>query len=150
MPASVPEIQFPTGQGQLTLSITGFRNDLGEALIYFYEKSDGFPETVVAGLKHFQRPISQGEAELILEHFPYGLYAVSVLHDENRNGEMDRSSLGFPQEGFGFSRNPKLHYGPPDFQKVRFLFIADKLQQTIEMQYQTLGKHRPKRAVSKL
>ena len=41
-----------------------------------------------------------------LEKLPYHVFAIAVLFDENPNGLMDKSRVGFPLEGFGFSRNP--------------------------------------------
>ncbi|WP_374764668.1 DUF2141 domain-containing protein [Yunchengibacter salinarum] len=44
-----------------------------------------------------------------------GEQALVVLHDRNANGKAD-----FFSEGFGFSRNPELGLGKPDFDKVVF------------------------------
>ena len=46
-----------------------------------------------------------------------GRYAVSLMHDENGNGRLD-TTLGIPREGFGFSNNPGLTFGPPRFSAV--------------------------------
>jgi uncharacterized protein (DUF2141 family) len=29
-------------------------------------------------------------------------YAIAVIHDENRNGELDTNMFGIPKEGYGF------------------------------------------------
>jgi len=42
-----------------------------------------------------------------------GLYAIVVMHDRNANGKAD-----FFSEGFGFTNNPKLGFGPPDAEEV--------------------------------
>ena len=34
------------------------------------------------------------------------LYALALYHDENGNRSFDRTGVGFPAEGFGFSNNP--------------------------------------------
>jgi uncharacterized protein (DUF2141 family) len=31
-----------------------------------------------------------------------GNYAIAVIHDENRNGELDTNMFGIPKEGYGF------------------------------------------------
>jgi uncharacterized protein (DUF2141 family) len=46
-----------------------------------------------------------------------GTWALSVFHDENGNGKLD-TVLGVPKEGFAFSRNPPLTFGPPKFERV--------------------------------
>ena len=48
-----------------------------------------------------------------------GDYSLLVIHDENRNGKLDKM-LGMPREGFGFSRNPAIRMGPPRYGDVRF------------------------------
>lgn len=49
-----------------------------------------------------------------------GIYAVAVYHDENNNHHFDRSLIGLPVEGYGFSRNAPIFLGPPAFAAVRF------------------------------
>ena len=49
-----------------------------------------------------------------------GVYAVALFHDENANGHLDTNALGIPTEGYGFSNNPTLYFGPPDLSRVRF------------------------------
>jgi uncharacterized protein (DUF2141 family) len=63
-----------------------------------------------------------------------GSYALSVIHDENRNGRLD-TLLGIPREGFGFSRNPVIRFGPPRFAQVRFDAGSGLNRQTVRMQY---------------
>jgi uncharacterized protein (DUF2141 family) len=50
---------------------------------------------------------------------PQGTYALTALHDENANGELD-TFLGIPREGFAFSNNPRIGFGPPSYSRVRF------------------------------
>ncbi|WP_051293975.1 DUF2141 domain-containing protein [Pseudoduganella violaceinigra] len=49
-----------------------------------------------------------------------GSYAVMVYHDENNNGKLDKAASGMPLEGYGFSRNARGHWGPPNFDDARF------------------------------
>ncbi len=49
-----------------------------------------------------------------------GTYAVAVYHDENNNHHFDRSLIGLPVEGYGFSRNATIFMAPPSFSAVRF------------------------------
>jgi uncharacterized protein (DUF2141 family) len=63
-----------------------------------------------------------------------GSYALSVIHDENRNGKLD-TFLGVPREGFGFSHNPVIRFGPPRFAQVRFDARSGMSRQRVRMQY---------------
>lgn len=49
-----------------------------------------------------------------------GTYAVAVYHDENDNHHFDRTLIGLPEEGYGFSRNAPIFMAPPSFNSVRF------------------------------
>ena len=54
----------------------------------------------------------RGEADAIhIDGVAPGEYSLLVIHDENRNGKLDKA-LGMPREGFGFSRNPAHPLGP--------------------------------------
>jgi uncharacterized protein (DUF2141 family) len=63
-----------------------------------------------------------------------GGYALSIFHDENRNGRLD-TFVGIPREGFGFSRNPVVRFGPPRFDQVRFNLASGFTRQSVRMQY---------------
>ena len=63
-----------------------------------------------------------------------GTYAISAMHDENGNGRLD-TFLGIPREGFGFSRNPRIGFGPPRFDQVRFQVGAQGGSQMIRFRY---------------
>jgi len=57
-----------------------------------------------------------------------------VIHDENGNAKLD-TLAGIPREGFGFSRNPAIRFGPPRFAAARFAVGGDANQQQIRMRY---------------
>ena len=41
------------------------------------------------------------------------------MHDENGDGTLN-TFLGVPREGFAFSNNPTVTFGPPAYSRVRF------------------------------
>lgn len=49
-----------------------------------------------------------------------GVYALAVYHDENNNHHFDRSLIGLPVEGYGFSNDASIFMGPPSFASARF------------------------------
>ena len=63
-----------------------------------------------------------------------GLYAVSLLHDENSNGRMDMT-LMVPREGFGFSRNPHIGIGSPSFSSSAFNVGPTPARQAVRIRY---------------
>ncbi|MEQ8927109.1 MAG: DUF2141 domain-containing protein [Fulvivirga sp.] len=58
-----------------------------------------------------------GEHVVTFNDLPKGIYAVSVIHDENGNGELDKNLIGIPTEKFGFSNNKMGRFGPPSFEE---------------------------------
>lgn len=63
-------------------------------------------------------PAKQGKTEVVVKDVPPGTYAVIAHHDINRNGEVDRTLLGVPKEGVGFSRSPMLILRAPTFDET--------------------------------
>ncbi|MEN9717694.1 MAG: hypothetical protein RIQ99_572 [Pseudomonadota bacterium] len=64
-----------------------------------------------------------------------GVYALALYHDTNANRSFDRTSLGLPAEGFGFSNNPATLAGLPSFKSVRIAVPKPGLTTHITMKY---------------
>ncbi|MBT8469966.1 MAG: DUF2141 domain-containing protein, partial [Deltaproteobacteria bacterium] len=55
-----------------------------------------------------------------------GKYAVSVMHDEDKDGELKTSMVGRPKEWWGVSNNvPPERFGPPKYQAAVFSYTGD-------------------------
>lgn len=63
-----------------------------------------------------------------------GRYAVALFHDENANGRLDKM-LMMPREGFGFSRDAPIRFGPPRFSAAAFTLGETQLTTSIRMRY---------------
>ncbi|MEJ0023360.1 MAG: DUF2141 domain-containing protein [Alphaproteobacteria bacterium] len=57
----------------------------------------------------------RGEVAVTFVNIPPGRYAVMAYHDENGDRRLNRSMIGIPTEGAGFSRNAVGTAGPPKF-----------------------------------
>lgn len=64
-----------------------------------------------------------------------GVYALALYHDENANTVFDRTSVGFPEEGFGFSNNPPTLAGLPSFKSVRINVPKPGLTTHVSLKY---------------
>jgi uncharacterized protein (DUF2141 family) len=80
------------------------------------------------------RTVPAGTSNTSFDGLPRGDYAVAVIHDENNNAKLD-TVLGIPREGFGFSRNPPIHFGAPRFAAARFTIDSDRKGEAILMRY---------------
>jgi len=64
-----------------------------------------------------------------------GVYAIALYHDENANQKFDRTGIGLPAEGYGFSNNPPTLVGLPSFRSVRLSVPRSGLTTRIQMKY---------------
>ena len=80
------------------------------------------------------RSFSAAERGVRIAGLGRGDYAVSVIHDENNNAKLD-TFAGIPREGFGFSRNPAIRFGPPKFSAAEFPLAGDVTMQQVRIRY---------------
>ena len=53
---------------------------------------------------------------------PYGTYAATCYHDINDDHNLDKSTLGFPEEPYALSNNPSVKWRRPSFDETKFAF----------------------------
>ena len=111
----------------LTVIVTGFKNNNGMAQISLYNKSGTIPDKNQNKYYKTKRiSINNKKAKVIFTNLPVGKYAVSVYHDENNNHKLDRG-LFMPKEGVGLSNFHKFSlFNFPSFKKAAFLLKRDK------------------------
>ena len=105
----------------ITVTIDKVRTNKGKVLFALHTEKT-FMKT-----KPVQTAASTIEGNTVTITFtnvPKGEYAITCVHDENDNGQMDFSENGMPQEDYGTSNNA-LSYGPPEFGPSKFT-VADK------------------------
>ena len=76
-------------------------------------------------------------AESLTVHLPGvapGTYGLSLIHDENGNGRLDKFGP-VPREGFGFSRNPPIGFGPPSFKAANFPVGTGRTVLSVRVRY---------------
>jgi len=112
----------------LKVRVEGIQEKGGEIGVALYNQKKGFPIELEHAYEAKWIPLKGGERSVSVhfESIPAGEYAVSVLHDENGNRKLERSTLGFPKEGVSFSNNRKVKLSAPKFKKCKFLLEADK------------------------
>lgn len=116
--------------GAVELELTGLRSTKGLVQVCLTRDSARFPECDKQAL----RTLPAAQPHLRIEGLPAGAYAVALFHDENRNGRLD-TTMGIPREGFGFSRNPPIRFGPPRFSAARFTVGPGATEQQVKLKY---------------
>lgn len=80
-------------------------------------------------------PARQGRTRVCIHVPKPGTYAVAVYHDADADRSFDRTGLGLPDEGFGFSNNPPTFFGLPNFDRVRLRVPRSDLSTTVRLRY---------------
>lgn len=123
-----------SASGRIEVLINNVRSANGIVGVALFNAKKGFPDKSSMAIEG--RSVPAGKiCKVIFENVPYGAYAVSVLHDENGNGKMDKGVFGIPKEGFGVSNNPEIKMGPPTFAESRFDLNSRELTLNIGMKY---------------
>ena len=123
----------PAGAADLTITVTGIRSADGLVRLAIFDNADEFP----VGEKYAARdvPARAVAQTVVFTGLKPGRYAVAMHHDENGNKEMDTYFFGFPKEGYGFSRDAPVFFGPPDFDETAVTVPAKGLHISLEVRY---------------
>lgn len=115
--------------------VVGLHSNDGEVDCALFASADGFPEDSAKAGKTIRSKIANGQAVCIFGGVAPGDYAVSVFHDENGNGKLDRNFIGMPKEGVGASNDAAGHFGPPKFDHARFNYPGGRSVLAIHVRY---------------
>ena len=117
----------------LSVDVSNLRSAKGMVRVCLTADPDNFP-ACVDDANATTRSIPASMTHLQFDGLPHGAYAIAVIHDENNNRKLD-TFAGIPREGFGFSRNPSVTFGPPRFAAARFTLESDADRQQVRMRY---------------
>ena len=122
-----------TPVADLHIDVAKLRSGKGMLRLCLTADPKNFP-ACVDDARAITRSVSATHPEMVFAGLPTGDYALAVIHDENGNNKLD-TMLGIPREGFGFSRNPTITFGPPRFAAARFQLNNDANRQQVRMKY---------------
>ena len=117
------------------VGISGLRNDKGQVLCALFSSAEAFPTKADKAVARLTAKIAERQAVCDFTGIAPGTYAVSVVHDENSNGKLDRNFIGMPREGVGASNDAKGHMGPPKFNAASFPYKGGRLDLKIHVNY---------------
>lgn len=80
-------------------------------------------------------PARQGRTDICIHVPKPGIYALAVYHDADADRGFDRTALGLPSEGFGFSNNPPTFLGMPNFGSVRIPVPRSGTRTMVKLKY---------------
>lgn len=111
----------------LTIEVKNLRNDHGIVQFTLYNQEGSIPdENYEKYYKILKGEIVKGSSTITFKTIPSGKYAVNILHDENKNGKIDKKFI-LPIEGIGFSNFQSIGLkNKPNFSKASFELTGNK------------------------
>ena len=118
------------------VEILGIRNSVGAVACALFEGPKGFPTEFLRFATNIMMvKVRATKATCDFADIERGTYALAVIHDENRDGELATNVMGMPKEGYGFSNDAKGKLGAPPFEAASFSYNGQSLNMTIALQY---------------
>ena len=78
----------------LTIEVENLRNSKGVLQVALYNKDGSIPDEQYKNYYKIQTTnIESGKAEITFKNLPKGKYAINILHDENKNGKIDKGLI---------------------------------------------------------
>jgi uncharacterized protein (DUF2141 family) len=128
-----------SGRRDIVLIVRNVRDGGGKVRMALWDRAEVFTKSrhKIAGEK---LPAEPGEVRFVVPDMPDGRYAAAVYHDANDNGEMDRTWIGLPSEGLGFSNGARIHYdifdpGPPTFDEASIAIDESNNMIIVNLEY---------------
>lgn len=115
--------------GQVEVRVTGFRSGRGQVFVALWRSDKSFPGTPPRGTPSASVKIVKGVAEARFRDVPPGVFAVTVFHDEDGDGELKTNFIGIPREGIGFSRDARARLGPPGWDDAKLVLEPGEVEQ---------------------
>jgi uncharacterized protein (DUF2141 family) len=132
-PSSIKSSVCVAGEGgaAMFIHVENIRSVEGNLRAQVYSSD---PEEFLAKGKWLTRVdtpvVVAGKQSVCVEVPAPGMYAFVVMHDRNANGKAD-----FFSEGFGFTNNPSLGFGPPDAEDVMINVPAGVTDSRVTLKY---------------
>lgn len=123
-------------QAGLQVTVTGLQNGDGRVGVLVFRDDNGYPADPEQAVAEGFGMIRDSRSDIMLEGLEPGTYVITVMHDENENGKLDKDLLGRPKEGYGVSNDPSPRkFGPPRFEDGKFEYKPGNAAVTIKMRY---------------
>lgn len=125
---------MPALCGPLSVSVTHARSDAGSIRCGLFDRSDTWRQEDRA-MRAVAAPIHNATAHCDFGEVPEGDYAVAVFHAEHGETQIEYGFLGKPKQGVGFSNNPSIAFGAPDFEAARIRIGREPVNLEITVKY---------------
>lgn len=122
--------------GSIVVEVQKTRNLRGKVRCALFSDADAFPSEPKAAKARDIASIDKNRAICRFKAVPKGRYAVSVMHDENDDGELETNFVGMPQEGWAVSNNAKAGaMSGPSFDDAAFEYDGKPRRLVLTLNY---------------
>lgn len=131
-PKEITQIANNNEVGTINLCVKGFKNTEGNVIISLYNTKETFLD-LSSAYKTITKTITDTNMCFTIKNISIGKYAASIIHDENKDGEMEQwLYIGPPKEGVGTSQKIA---GFPSYNKSKFILDKNGISITIQVKY---------------
>lgn len=117
----------------VTLIIKDVPSDSGIVYLVLFNNAEAFPDDEEKSVMKISLAAEKDEIFARLVNVPPATYALTVFHDANNNGILDRNFAGVPTEVYGFSNNIRGVLGAPSFAEAAFEVGLTDQEMVIEL-----------------
>lgn len=121
------------GASKLIVQVHGVHSAKGEVAITVYP--DDRRRFLAKGGKVARVRVKAATTVRACLWLPAATYEVAVYHDVNGDRDFNRTIVGLPAEGFGFSNDPETKVGLPPISAARFRLMPGEGSVVIQMKY---------------
>lgn len=127
-------VSFTTSYGQtgsqILVKVENVKSAEGLLLIGLFDSEENFLNQPYKSMKV---SAVKGTVNVQFDDVAEGTYTVSIIHDINNNGSLDKNFMGIPNEPYGISKDGKSMFGPPSYDDAKFELANQSLALTISL-----------------
>lgn len=122
--------------GQNTnVKISGIRSEKGQIILNVFKNSEDYEQEKVFKKLVFEKKAVDNGSIMINCDIEPGVYGITLIDDENKNGELNKNLIGIPKEGFGFSNFFMEKMKKPVFDDFKITIKNPNSKITIKVKY---------------
>lgn len=122
--------------GQNThVMISGIRSEKGQIILNVFKDDESYnKEKVFKKMVFEKKAITSGLMVIACDLAP-GTYGITLIDDENKDAELNKSFIGIPKEGFGFSNFFMEKMKKPAFDDFKIVVKSQDNKISIKVKY---------------
>ena len=119
--------------GTILLTAVRLDNDIGDVKVGHFNSAESFTGKTKDKFAGAIIKIQNKKVRHVFPNVPYREYAIKLFHVEDGDDDIDTIFFGIPTESYGFSNNAKALFGPPSFEKAKFIVSSDTVKVEIDL-----------------